>query len=232
MKHSLSLTVIVALIVLYGCSKNSTSTPPGPTVVVPNVGSTFTFMNTHRDTTGKTVKIDTSVRTIAQTNMTIAGYSDVTMIVELNTSTKIYDTVYVRYLSNGDISRLSSPSLGVQPPVWFTIPYTSHTTPAPYNFSGTASAPGYTHDSASFSVSYVGNDNDTVSGVLYPVSIVSTSTFQAVTAPGKDSTEFVVQTNSFIPSKGIFGNRNVSVNQFKGKNVQREQQTLISVSLK
>jgi hypothetical protein len=231
MKHSLLFIAVLSFVTYYGCKSTSTSTPPGPTIVIPNVGSSWTLQNIHRDSTGKTVKTDTSTRTIAQTNMTIAPYSDVVMIVEYNSSTKIFDTVYIRYLSNGDLSRLSSPSLGVQPPVWLTIPYTTHLAQT-YNFSGTASAVGFTHDTVAFSVSYLNNDNDTVAGVLYPVSIVTSTTWQQVSSATKDSTLSNTQTNSFIPSKGIFGDRNVTVNQVKGKNVQREQQILIGVSLK
>jgi hypothetical protein len=228
MKHSFLYTFVVALAVLYGCS-NSTSTPP--TLVIPSAGTNWTLLNIHRDNTGKVIKTDTSIRKIDQTNIVYVGYSDVVSIVETNLSTKIQDTVYIRYLSNGDISRLSSPALGVQPPVWLTVPYSTHTAQA-FNFGGSASASGFTHDSVSFTASFVNGENDTVGTDIYAASVVTSSTWQHATSATKDSTDSITQTNSFIPSKGIFGNRNVSINQINGKDVQREQQILIGVSVK
>ncbi len=49
--------------------------------------------------------------------------------------------------------------------------------------------------------------------------------------PGKDSLIVQEQTNSFIPSVGIFGDRGVSSSTINGEQVLREQQVLIAVNI-
>jgi len=91
---------------------------------------------------------------------------------------------------------------------------------------------GYTFDSISFSVSYTDQASDTVAGTVYDASVVTTNTWQNLTGPGKDSLIVNTQTNAFIPSVGIFGNRGGSFNQIDGKQVLTEQQVLIAVDVK
>ena len=231
MKHSLILCALFAVVIFFGCKSNSTSTPAGPTVVIPNVGTSWTLQNIRRDSTGAVKKTDTSTRIVAMTNMQFQGFSDVVMTVENNPSNGKFDTVYLRYLANGDISRYSSPAIDPQIPEWLTVPYTSHTAEN-FNFGGTVAYLGFTHDSVMFTANYVGEDADTIAGVIYPVSIIKSTTWQKASSASKDSTNYNEQTNSFIQSKGIFGNRSVTINQVNGKQFNRVQQTVIGVNLK
>jgi hypothetical protein len=219
------------LAVSFGCKSNSTSTPAGPTVVIPNVGSSWTLQNIRRDSLGTIKKTDTSTRVVAQTNMQYQNYSDVVMLVETNSATGKSDTVYIRYLSTGDISRSSSPAIDPQLPQWLTIPYTTQSGWS-HSWGGNISYLGYTHDSVAFAVFYVSNINDTIAGVIYPASTITSQTWQHATSATKDSMVYITQANSFIASKGIFGDRNVTMNQVNGKQVNRVQQTVIAVNLK
>jgi hypothetical protein len=181
---------------------------------------------------GTVKKTDTSTRVVVATNLIIQGDSDVVMTVETYTSSKTADTIYLRYLSTGDIARLSWPLIA--PNIaheWLTIPYHSQTT-NPYKWAGHFSLLGYTFDSISFSVSYTDQASDTVAGTVYDASVVTTNTWQNLTGPGKDSLIVNTQTNAFIPSVGIFGNRGGSFNQIDGKQVLTEQQVLIAVDVK
>jgi hypothetical protein len=231
MKHYLLLAGCIAALFFYGCKSNSTSTPPGPTVVIPNIGTSWLLLNHHVDSTGKVTKIDTSKRIVVATNMTYAAYSDVVMTIETNLSTQVADTIYLRYLSNGDISRSSSPAIDPELQHWFTVPYASQGAQS-LAFGGATTNLGYTHDSVSFTATYTGTENDTVSGVIYPAIVVTSTTWQHATSATKDSLTTITQTNSFIPTKGIFGNHIVSSNVIRGKQVNHNQQTLISVDLK
>jgi hypothetical protein len=235
MKHLLLFVMVIVLAAFSGCSNNSTSTPPGPTIVIPSVGSSWTFQNIRRDSNDKIVKMDTSTRWVAAKDTTYQGYSDVVMTWEYNPVTKKNDTVYIRYLSNGDISRLSSPAIDPALPHWFTVPFTTQATQS-VAFGNDITYLGFTHDTVSFTASYAGTENDTVgSGLyptIYPAIVITSTTWQHASSATKDSTNFNTQTNSFIPSKGIFGNRNVSLNQVNGKKAQRLQQILIGVNLK
>jgi hypothetical protein len=233
MKHSFVFIPIFAILIYCGCKSTSTidSTTTLPIVVIPNVGSNWMLQNIHSDSSGKVTKTDTSMRVIAQTNMSFQNFTDVVMIVETNLSTKISDTVYLRYLSTGDISRFSAPSIDPQLTQWLTIPYTTHTAQV-LNFGGNIAYLGFTHDTISFSAAFSNDDNIVLGAVIYPVSIVISTTSQNATSAVKDSADLITQTNSFIPSKGIFGGRVVSFNAVKGKQIQRVQQTLIGVNLK
>ncbi len=231
MKHSVLLSALFAVLVYCGCKSNSTSTPPGPTIVIPNDSSSWLLQNTHVDSTGKTTKIDTSKRVVVATNMTYGGYSDVVMTVETNLRTKVADTVYLRYLSNGDISRSSSPAIDPELQHWFTVPYASQGAQSVF-FGGPTTNLGFTHDTVSFVASYVGTENDTVGSDIYPAVVISSTTWQHATSPTKDSLSTITQTNSFIPTKGIFGNHIVQSNQINGKSVIHNQQKLIGVNLK
>jgi hypothetical protein len=231
MKHSFLFITCIAIAAFSGCKSNSTSTPPGPSIVVPNVGSNWMLQNTHRDSTGKVIKIDTSSRIVTATNMTYGGYSDVTMLVETNLRTNVADTVYIRYLSTGDISRYSSPALDPQLPRWFAVPYTTQLSQS-VGFAGNISYLGYTHDTINFTAAFAGTENDTVAGVVYPALVVSSTTWQHALSGTKDSVNTITQTTSFIQTKGIFGNHVVSMNVINGKQVIHNQQTLIGVNLK
>lgn len=231
MKHSILLVSLFLLAFAYGCKSSSTSTPAPPVVVIPNAGTTWTLQSIHLDSAGKTVRTDTSTRLVFKTNMQYQGFSDVVMTIETHSSTNTSDTVYLRYLSNGDISRLSSPAIDPQIPEWFTVPYTTHTAQS-FDYGGNITARGFTHDTVTFTASFVRDENDTAASVVYPSSVITSTTWQKASSATKDSTDLITQTNSFIPSKGIFGNRNVTVNTVNGKQVQRVQQTLIGVSLK
>jgi len=231
MKHLFFLISVFVIVILSGCKSNSTTTPPGPTVVIPNVGSTWIIQNVRLDSNNVVKKIDTSTRYVGATNMTIAPYNDVVMTYETNPVTGKNDTVYLRYLSNGDIAHLSSPAIDPQLPQWLIAPFYTHTAQN-FNYGGNISYLGFTYDTVTFSASYVKNDNDTIAGIVYPASFVMTTTTQKATSSSKDSTNLNTQTNSFIPSKGFFGGRNVSMNQVNGKQVQRVVQTVLSVNLK
>jgi len=200
-------------------------------IVIPNVGSNWLLQNTHVDSTGKTTKIDTSTRVVAATNMSYAGYTDVVMTVETNLRTNVADTIYLRYLSNGDISRSSSPAIDPQLQHWFTVPYASQGGQS-VTFGGATTNLGYTHDTISFNATYAGTENDTVGSDIYPAVVISSTTWQHATSALKDSLSTITQTNSFIPTKGIFGNHVVSSNVINGKSVNHNQQKLIGVNLK
>jgi hypothetical protein len=165
--------------------------------------------------------------------MTYEGDSNVVMTVETYTTmTTTPDTIYFRYLPNGDISRLSWPLIGPHiAPEWLTIPYYTHKT-SPYTWSGGFSLKGYTTDTVAFSTSYTDQQNDTVSGVVYDASLVNTTISEHYTGPGKDSLIVQDQTNAFIPSNGIFGSRQTTLHTINGKQVVREQQVLIGVNIK
>jgi hypothetical protein len=232
MKH-ISLIIAGLAISLYiGCSKSNPTTAATPTVVIPNAGTTWTLANTLIDSTGAVKKSDTTVRTVVQTNMQYQGFSDVVMTVEPNPSNLAKsDTVYLRYLADGDISRLSSPSIDPQLFEWLTVPYTTQLAQK-FNFGGNINYLGYTHDTVTFLATNNGTGSVTVGGITYATTSITSSTWQTATATGKDSTNYTVQTNTFIPSKGIFGGRTVSMNVVNGKQVQRVQQTLIGVNIK
>ncbi len=236
MKHALLLLALCALVTLNGCSISSSpkaaKTPA--VVVIPNVGTSWTFQNTYRDSTGTVTGVDTSVRVIAAVNQTVQGFSDVVVTVETFSSTKLSDTLYIRYLSTGDISRLSWPLIAPHiAPEWLTIPY--YTRPAKssdYNWVGSFSLKGYTFDTVAFSVLYADQENDTVAGVVYAASVVNSTTWQNMTGPGKDSLFVQDQTNAFIPANGIFGSRETTLHTIDGKQVTHEQQVLIAVNVK
>ncbi|MDP4220326.1 MAG: hypothetical protein Q8916_14235 [Bacteroidota bacterium] len=231
MKHHNLFIALFAFAAFSGCKSNSTTTPTTPTIVVPNVGTSWTIQNIRRDSLGTIKKTDTSIRVVAATNMQAQGFSDVVMTTETNPVTGKLDTVYLRYLPSGDISRLSIPSIDPQLPEWLTVPYYTHAAQA-FNFGGNITYLGYTHDTVTFSATYVGDGSDTIAGVIYPTSIVSTSTWQKASSAIKDSTDLITQTNSFIPSKGIFGGRTVTMNQVNGKQINRVEQKVIAVDLK
>jgi hypothetical protein len=226
---------LCALAAAAGCSL----IPSGPgksapaVVVVPNPGTSWTFQNTYRDSNNVVTKIDTSTRVVVDTGMVYKGDSNVVMTVETFASTKETDTIYFRYLSTGDIARLSTPLIGHYiASVWLTIPYHSHeTTPFPYAWSGGFSLRGYTGDSVTFSSSWVDETNDTVAGVLYDASVVNVTITEHYFGPGKDSIDVQNQTNSFIPSNGIFGNRQTTLHTINGKQAAHVQQVLIAVNL-
>jgi hypothetical protein len=230
MKHLFLFVALFAFVFLLGC-KSNTAPAPGPTIVIPNVGSSWTIRNVRLDSNNVVKKTDTSIRTVGAINMTIAPYNDVVMTYETNPVTGKNDTAYLRYLSNGDVAHLSSPAIDPALPEWLTVRFYTHVAQN-FNYGGNISYLGFTHDTVSFSTSFVKSDNDTIGGVIYPASFVMTTTTQKATSATKDSTNFNTQTNSFIASKGIFGGRNVSMNQVNGKQVLRVQQTVLSVSLK
>jgi len=230
MKYLFLFFALCTFALTSGCSSSSTS-PSAPTVVIPNVGTNWTIQNVRRDSSGNVKRTDTTVRTVRQTNMSYLGFSDVVLTEEQNPVTGKLDTVYLRYLSNGDISRLSSPAIDPQLPVWFTVPYYTHVAQNFY-YGGTINYLGFTHDSVTFSASYAKDSTETIAGTIYPVSMIISTTWQKATSGTKDSTNFVTQTNSFIPSKGIFGGRNVTLNQVNGKQVQRIQQIVIAVDIR
>src|SRR5665213_1720907 len=216
----------------YGCADSSAPNSPSPTVVVPNIGTSWTFQNTYRDSTGKVTTIDTSTRAVVATNRTIQGFSDVAMTVETVTSSKRSDTIYIRYLSSGDISRLSWPLIGPHlAPEWLTIPYYTHQE-VDYHLGGNVSFLGYTDDSILFTSAYADQENDTVAGVVYSASVINSTTSQHLTGPSKDSLNISNSTNSFIASAGIFGSRQTTLQTINGKRVPRVQQVLIAVNLK
>jgi hypothetical protein len=231
MKHYILLTAFISAAFFYGCKTSSTSAPPGPTIVIPNVGSSWTLQNIHRDSTGKITKTDTSTRVVVAINMNYQSYTDVVMLVETNLRTNVSDTVYLRYLSDGDISRSSSPAIDPELQRWFTVPYTTKLTQS-IAFGGAVTNLGYTHDSISFSASFSSTENDTVGSDIYPAVVISSTTWQHATSATKDSLSTITQTNSFIPTKGIFGNHVVQSNVINGKQVNHNQQTLIGVNLK
>jgi hypothetical protein len=90
----------------------------------------------------------------------------------------------------------------------------------------------YSHDSAMYTASYVDQENDTVGAVVYPMSVITSTTWQLATSAAKDSLDVVVQKNSFDPTKGFFGNRGSTSHLINGKQVRLQQSTLIAVSLK
>lgn len=233
MKNTLLTLAICMLAAAYGCSliPSAPSKSAPAAVVVPNVGTSWTFQNTYLDDSGKVAKTDTSTRTVIATNMFYQGDSDVVMTVETYSSSKNADTIYLRYLSTGDISRLSwpliAPHLAAE---WLTIPYHTQRTNT-YAWAGYFSLLGYTFDTISFSASYTDVVSDTVAGVVYDASIVTTNTWQNMTGSSKDSLIVTTQTNSFIPSNGIFGNHNVTASTINGKQILREQQVLIAVKV-
>jgi len=231
MKQSLLLLAICALAAFNGCT--SASAPATATVVVPNVGTSWTFQNTYLDSSNNVKRTDTSTRVVVAKDTTVQGFSDVAMLVEtFTTKTTPPDTVYIRYLSTGDISRLSWPLIAPHiAPEWLTIPYYKHKT-EPYGWSGNFSLKGYTYDTISLTVSYLSQGSETVSGVTYSASAIIDTTWEHMTGAGKDSLIITSQTNSFLPSIGIFGNRGVNYKQINGKQVWREQQTLIAVTIK
>jgi len=230
MKHILLVSALFAFTVLSGC-KNSTSTPAGPTIIIPNVGSSWTIQNVRLDSNNVVKKTDTSTRYVAATNMTIAPYNDVVMTYETNPVTGKNDTAYLRYLSSGDVAHLSSPAIDPALPEWLTVPFYTHTAQS-FNYGGSINYLGFTHDTVTFNTSFVKSDNDTIAGIVYPASFVMTTTTQKATSATKDSSNLNIQANSFIPSKGIFAGRKVSMNQVNGKQVLRVQQTVLSVNLK
>jgi hypothetical protein len=231
MKHLLLFFVLLTFAIISGCKSNSTNPPSGPTVVIPNVGTNWTIQNIRRDSINNVKKIDTSIRTVVALNAQYQGFSDVVITAEPNPQTGKIDTTYLRYLSNGDISRLSSPAIDPQLPEWFTVPYTTHVAQN-FNYGGNINFLGFTHDSVSFSASYAKDSTETIAGVSYPVSIITSTTWQNATSATKDSMNYILQTNSFIPSKGIFGNHYVTFSLVKGKQVQRDSATVISVNIK
>ena len=194
----------------YGCSLvPSAPAPAAPAVVVvPNVGTSWTFQNTYRDSNNVVTKTDTSTRVVVAKNMTIQGDTGVVETVETFSSTKLSDTFYIQYLSNGNISRLSWPLLGPHiAPEWLTIPYFTHKTSFPYLWSGFVGGyKGYTADTVAFATSYANQADDTVGSTVYSASVVNTTISEHYAAPGKDSLIVTNQTNSFIASAGIFGN--------------------------
>ncbi len=234
MKNTFLIFGISLLAAAYGCSLVPSGSAPAPaTVVVPNQGTSWTFQNTYRDSNNVITKMDTSTRVVEQTNMIYEGDSDVVMIVETYSSTKFSDTIYVRYLSTGDISRLSWPLIGPHiAPEWLTVPYYKHKT-EPYAWSGGIGGyKGFTEDSVVFTSSYADQASDTVAGTIYSASVVNTTISEHYTGPGKDSLDVQDQTNSFIASVGIFGNREATLHTINGKRVPVEQQVLIAVNLK
>jgi len=231
MKRLIFVIPLFVVAIVSGCKTNTTSTPAAPVVVIPNVGSNWTIQNVRRDSTGAIKKTDTSVRTVAAINLTYQGFSDVVMTYETNPVTGKNDTVYLRYLASGDIAHLSSPAIDPQLPEWLTVPFYTHT-PQNLNWGATISYLGFTHDSVTFTSTYLNNDNDTIAGVIYPISQATSTVWQKATSAAKDSTNYVVQTTSFIPSKGFFGGRKVSMNQVNGKQFNIVDQTVIKVDLK
>ncbi len=234
MKNAFLIFTISLLAASYGCSlvpSPKSSTPA--TVVIPNTGTSWMFQNTYIDSTGKVLRMDTSTRTVVAVNQTIQGDSGVVETIETyTTKATAPDTIYFRYLSNGDISRLSWPLLAPHiAPEWLTVPYYTHKT-EPYNWSGNFSLLGYTKDTISFSTSYDDQASDTVAGVVYSASVVNTTIWENLTGPGKDSLIVQNQTNAFIASNGIFGSRGSSLHTINGKQVSREQQVLIAVNIK
>ncbi len=84
-------------VVVFSCSNSDSPVGPNlPTITIPGVGTNWTLQNTYLDSTGKTKKTDTSVRTIMKTGMAYQGFTDVVMIVESFSSTGVQDTVFIR----------------------------------------------------------------------------------------------------------------------------------------
>jgi hypothetical protein len=236
MKQSLLLLVLCALVAFNSCSlvPSAPSKAAPAAVVVPNMGTSWTFQNTYLDSTNVITKMDTSTRVVVDTGMIYEGDSSVVMTVETYSSTKLSDTIYLQYLSTGDIARLSRPLIGRYiAPEWLTIPYHSHkSTPFPYAWSGSFSLKGYTGDSVTFSSAWVDDANDTVGTTVYSASVVNVTITEHYFGPGKDSIDVQNQTNAFIASNGIFGNRQTTLHTINGKQALHTQQVLIAVNIK
>jgi hypothetical protein len=235
MKNIFLTFCICMLAAAYGCSliPSAPSKSAPAAVVVPGVGTSWTFQNTYRDSNNVITKMDTSTRVVIDTGMTYEGESGVVMTVETFTSTKLSDTIYFQYLSTGDIARLSRPLIGSYiAPEWLTIPYYSHkSTPFPYAWSGGFSLRGYTGDSVTFTSSWDDLTNDTVAGTVYAASVVNVTITEHYFGSGKDSLDVQNQSNSFIPANGIFGNRETTLHTINGKQAVHLQQVLIKVNL-
>ncbi len=177
--------------------------------------------------------MDTSTRVVVDTGMTYEGDTGVVMTVETFTSTNVSDTIYYQYLSTGDIARLSRPLVGrFIAPEWLTIPYHSHkSTPYPYAWVGGFTYNGYKIDSVQFTSAWADDVNDTVAGVVYDASVVNVTITEHYFGPGKDSIDVQNQTNSFIASNGIFGNRETTLHTINGTQAVHVQQVLIAVNL-
>jgi hypothetical protein len=236
MKKAFLILTICTLAAAYGCSLIPTapSKAAPATVVVPNVGTNWMFQNTYIDSTGKVLRMDTSTRTVVAVNQTIQGDSGVVETIEtFTTKATTPDTLYLRYLSDGDISRLSWPLIGPHiAPEWLTIGYHTHVA-NPYLWSGGIGGyKGYTQDTVAFTTTFAEEQNDTVAGTVYSATVMNATVSEHYTGPGKDSVDINTQTNAFIASNGIFGSRGSSLHTINGKQVTREQQVLIAVNIK
>ncbi len=229
----MAVLAFAAIVTQTGCKSSSTSGPPS-TSTHPKVGSTFTYENISRDTTGAVVSRDTSVQRFVQTGVQIGGFNDAIEVIEtLQDGTT--DTIYFRYLANGDIASYS-PTNDLHNLIdWLTFPITSH---SPQNFvmdTTITEGPVTIHDTLSFAFTYSRTESFTVGTTSLSCTVI-TATFmdRNMTIQGSEqvpSASTAITEFSFAPTIGWAAHTNDISNVSDGSRQELNESRLIAYTL-
>lgn len=198
------LCTLFLIILFSSCSNSSGPTPSA--VIIPGAGSTFTFLNTTRDTNGVIVSQDTTFLGVLD-KVNHAGFTGVIMMLRKYSwhgSVIPADTIYIRELSNGDLSE-DFPSVDGTS-AWFDLPFGSKSlrsqvldsvfVPSQKTFTE--------HDTLFQTAVYVGNSTISVKGIPMVANTVTVATITSNVSSGL-SWEYLDDTTQYysIPSIGI-----------------------------
>ena len=225
---SISLLALMALIGVSGCKGNSSTGPATPiVVVVPGVGSNYTFSQVTVDSAGVTQSTDTVTYLILQKNVAFGGYNDVesalhTIKTGTTSSTQIQtDTLYFRFLPNGDVMESSLAAQLLLNINWLVYPYGSH---ASQNVG--TNVPG---DLVNITEDYSGDQTLTIAGKAITMSTVTQGSRVKITGFADQTASMLME---YSPTSGIFGPSRDLAKISNGTAGELSHQTLLSFTVK
>ncbi len=162
-----SLIFAVMVMISVSCDTVITETPI--VMVVPNVGSTYTYETYSPDSlTGAPIDStrDTFTFTVRQKGISRHGKTNVSLL-EIEVGEADIDSLYLNYESNGDLSiEVDTSNQGK----WFTLPISSREPRSLVVYDHTYEYKGYTLRTRHIlNVSYLGNETRSVNGQVLSV---------------------------------------------------------------
>lgn len=204
-----------------GCKSDSITDPPGVTVTIPKVGSSFTVQTFGRDRSGAKVAgtEDTVTATVTATDGSFYGRQNVVIVSPPSGG----DDFMLIHEPNGDVSVISAHSNGstdfqfTMPQQWIRLPFGSKQGGLLRSYDTTATSGslsgGLTHRT---SVGYLGSEELTLGGEKLATHKVRVTTNWTATHGSSSETVEVKETFWFAPKIGFFlkieGERNSNRN--------------------
>jgi hypothetical protein len=193
----------VAVLTFDSCHSNSTSPGFDGNVLLPGIGSSFTYVGQSLDSNGNIEAADTITDIFEEVGLPFDGKASASQVVSWINGVP-FDTLYVNYESNGDLSLLefgNSAYPGIDN--WFVFPFGSQ---MPTTVSGTVNENGkISQTTAVITGAGLGTDSVLGKNYLTKKAVVNSTIYRTITLGGQTYSDTILQgptIYSFSPAIG------------------------------